>query len=236
MWLAGSKALDVYLSTRSLRVANGGELLVDSMAEGFESAISILCEWLESQNNKHRLRIWLSGGLCRPFLMKIPEGVKATEELITIASANATEATGLAPPCTVRISGKTSEAKIMAVATSSHVLGGLQSLRAMSIRPWWAAALSSALNESPNLNSISIQDDDSVTLLVGKDESYQLAATVSPVVDQPTAQGALTRLMFTHHISLSAGCNIHLDFAKASTANDSTAMQLPLQSWVRMTK
>jgi hypothetical protein len=203
VWWAGSKVHDVYLGTRAVAVCEGAQVLVAEPADNFDAALAAFSAWLASAQGRLRVRVWLSGGLCRPFIVPDVQGVKAHAERLKVASALAAQQTGLVGECQVWLEQrKTPEASI-AVAVQKDRLSQILDVMAptsrraklLSIRPWWSEALRHAVRTHPQVAVLGVQDCDSMTVLVGQGVRYEAASTYSPVTDAPTAQSVLTRAL-----------------------------------------
>jgi hypothetical protein len=201
VWWAGSKVYDVYLGTRAVAVCQGAQVLVAEPVDNFDAAEVAFSKWLAGVRSRLRVRVWLSGGLCRPFIVPDVQGVKAHAERLKVAMALAAQQTGLVGECHVWLEqSKTPEASI-AVAVQKECLSQILSVVAspscnaklLSIRPWWSDALRHAVRTHPQVAVLGVQDCDSMTVLVGPGVQYVVASTYSPVTDQPTAQSVLTR-------------------------------------------
>jgi len=212
VWLAGSKACDVYLGTRALAVCEGGVPVLVTSVEGFDAAWSGLAEWLnaEAAPMRRRLRLWLSGGLCRPFIVPAVQGVANDAEIQAVASAMAPQLTGLVGPCTVFVERRAPKASVIATAAQEGYIQKIHDLMAssarkpklLSIRPWWAEVLRHSLLREPTLAALGVQDCDSMTVLVGrKPGGFDGATTYAPVVDQCTAQSVLMRALLSSDVA-----------------------------------
>jgi hypothetical protein len=202
VWWAGNKATDIYLGTRAIAVSDASTPVVVTEVDGFDAALGALSRWLNAVPVRRRLRVWLSGGLCRPFLLPAVQGVVSARETQTVAAALAPQHTGLPGPCAVFIE----HALPLAVAVQESRVRQIHDLVAtaagrhqlLSIRPWWAEVLRYALAREPALTALGVQDCDSMTLLMGRERGgFDSAATYSPVVDQRTAQSVLTRALLS---------------------------------------
>ena len=212
MWSAGSKVCDVYLGTRALAVCEGGVPVLASDVEGFDAALSELVGWLNADvaPSRWRLRLWLSGGLCRPFIVPAVQGVANDAEVQAVAAAMAPQLTGLAGPCAVFVERRTAKAPVIATAIQEDRLGKIRDLVAsssrkpklLSIKPWWAEVLRHGLVREPGLTALGVQDCDSMTVLIGHEaDGFDIATTYSPVTDQGTAQQVLTRALLSSDVT-----------------------------------
>lgn len=212
MWSAGSKVCDVYLGTRALAMCEGGVPVLTTDVEGFDAALSGWAGWLnaDAAPMRRRLRLWLSGGLCRPFIVPAVQGVKDDAEIHAVASAMAPQLTGFVGPCTVFVERRTPKASVIATAVQDDHIQKIHDLMAsstrkpklLSIRPWWAELLRHSLLREPTLTALGVQDCDSMTVLIGREpDGFDTATTYAPVIDQSTAQSVLTRALLSSDVA-----------------------------------
>jgi hypothetical protein len=206
VWWAGSKPEDIYVGGRALAVCRGQERLVVRTTGSFEESFSTLAEWCAQRpQGRGKLRVWLSGGLCRPFLAPALEGLDDVNEQQMALEAMAPMQTGLTGPCAVWRDGKKGEASGLrpCAAVSGEVLLRLEEAlaahwkRVISISPWWTALLGRALKEDKTLSLLTVRDCDSLTVLAGSKCSFSLATTIAPVQNDDAAAAALSRLLLT---------------------------------------
>jgi hypothetical protein len=203
VWWAGSRVHDVYLGTRGVAVCLGGQVLLARSAEGFDGALAFFNEWLETERKRPRLRIWFSGGVCRPFIVPAVEGVKANAERMKIARALAPQQTGLSGDCQVWLERRSADEAFVAVAIERArltqfekvVASSMHKVQVVSARPWWGEVLQHARGCDPALAALGIQDCDSMTVLVGRGDTYELASTYSPITNEDAGRAALTRAL-----------------------------------------
>jgi hypothetical protein len=215
VWWAGSKVHDLYLGTRRLAVCQGMQNLLMQGTADLDASFSTLAGWLADTRTALRLRVWLSGGLCRPFLLPAVAGLSRGEELSRAAGAMASERCGLPGPCRVwRASSPrpSPEAGEVAVAVQEALLQRLEEAvyqagrkhRIMSLRPWWSDLLRQALQRDPALPMLAVRDCDALTLLAGTGNHFDMATTFSPVIDDDAAQAALARATLTASVAAEA--------------------------------
>lgn len=204
MWWAGSEVLDVYLGTRALLIVSGKEALLCRPVAGFDEGISELSSWLRSRSRRVRVRLWLSGGLCRPFVLALPEGISDEQELRKIAAVGVAELTGLNPPCRVWLDSARGEGAAIAVAVQEETLQRIEELRlsqagkglgVLSIRPWWAEFLRASLALKPDTDAVAVGDCDSLTILAGRGKHFDVASTLPSVMGRDATAAALARVM-----------------------------------------
>jgi len=202
VWWAGPEPWDVYLGTRAVLMARGDECVSRQHVNDAEAAWSVFSEALNVLPSKARLRIWLSGGHCRPFLLPPLPGVKRGDEWRRAAEALVEQHTGLTGPCTLQMQPEQPDGSRLVVAVGSEVVQRVtegvaqagRSLRLRSLRPWWAAALHHVLAHRTEFVAVAVQDCDSLTVLSGQGGVFASASTLAPVYDAGVAASALARL------------------------------------------
>jgi hypothetical protein len=205
VWWAGSKAHDVYLGTRAFAASRPGEPLHWQDVDGLQGGLDAFKAWLTQAPPKQRLRIWLSGGLCRPFLLPQTAGVQGEAEWQRVAGAMAPAHTGLSQPCAVWLSkGKQNVGSRVAVALEQYILQQVQELsctagrhRLLSIAPWWSEVLRVAVQRDAALPALAVQDCDALTVLAGADGGFTASTVLTPIADAQAARAALARWSLT---------------------------------------
>lgn len=196
---AGSSVVDVYLGTRAVALCRASDLLWSGAAQGLTEALVALRGQLAACETKTKLRIWLSGGLCRPFIVPAMAGVRDAGERRRVAHAMAGSLEGLGADCQVWIEPARPGAHAVAVCMLDSTFGAVQDLlderklTPLSIRPWWAEVLRHALHKQPSLRALSVRDCDSMTFLAGAGDGFDQAITHSPVNDEAAGAAALAR-------------------------------------------
>lgn len=207
MWWAGSKPFDVYLGTRAVAACGGKEVLLFEETLSLEAGLGALSAWCASAPTRSAVRVWLSGGLCRPFLVPPVAGVKSHDERWRVAASMAAERTGLIGELDVWLDEARHDIATLAVALDQSFLPHLQSalvanskrrLRLASLRPWWA----DVLRAHAGAQAVAVKDCDSLTLLMGADQGFELATTVSPVLDEESGRAALSRLLLSSEVDV----------------------------------
>jgi hypothetical protein len=216
VWWAGSTALDVYLGTRAALICFEGKRLFGQGVAGEDAGFDVLGSALGSMPHARRLRVWLSGGLCRPFLLPSVAGVRDDQEVQRVATALAADATGLHGPLQVWVESAAASQARVAVAIEAAVLRRVNALcaghrrRVVAIRPWWAEVQRAGLAGRDGLAALSVQDCDSVTLLFGRDGDLESASTVTPVLDAETARTAFARATLSSSVDAQNTLSIRL--------------------------
>lgn len=204
MWWAGAKVCDVYFGTRALVVSGGGAAIAVTKVDGFDAALAAFAGWSGGATNRQRIRLWLSGGLCRPFMVPVVPGMTNEAEIAIAAATLAPSHTGLQSPCTVFLERAVAGAPTMATAVAQNQLAGIHAVahqnalqhRLISIRPWWAEVLRHGLVLEPRLAAMGVQDCDSMTVLTGRPPgTFDSVATYSPVLDLETSRSVMSRAM-----------------------------------------
>ena len=204
LW-AGSKPRDLYLGTRVLAICDGADVLLSAPAQGFEAGVVQAQVHLANAPYTGHLRVWLSGGLCRPFLLPALPGVHGAAETLRVATKLASERTGLGSDCRVWLDaprlGEARVAVAVAQATLDRVKQGLGTRwRIESIQPWWAEVLQLALARKLRPVAVGVQDCDSLTVLIGREGGFSVATTISPLLDEAAADSAFTRTLMSANV------------------------------------
>jgi len=241
VWWVGSKPHDVYLGTRAFAVCRGADKLAVQSVEGSDAVFGAFAGWLAEGGPRRRLRLWLSGGLCRPFIVPVVPGVSSEQEWQQVAAAMAPAQCGLQGACRVWLSApdKKRNARI-AVAVQETLLQRLHETvdsaackhRIASIRPWWSEVLQHALQREPTLQVLAVQDCDALTVLAGAGEGFDSASTLTPVFDTETAEAALARMLLMADVAPGQDLRARLTLNGAGHAAASMALG-PLAEWSR---
>ena len=217
MWWAGNSGADVYIGTRAAGVARGEDVVVLARVDGLAAALELVAAKLESQSRRLRLRVWLSGGLCQPFMLPPLDGISAEGERQKIALALASRQTTLGDDCQVWIDASSCSAASLAVAigrsTTETLLSGLsRNGRVISVRPWWAEVLRAGLAlRGPSLTTIGIQDCDSLTVLAGAGSKFENAGVITPMSDDTASRAAWTRALMAGDALMAGACYARMD-------------------------
>jgi hypothetical protein len=201
LW-AGSKPHDVYLGTRAVAVSRGTTVGLLKSVEGLEGALTLAENHLRQLPGRPKLRLWLSGGLCRPFVMPAVAAIGDINEAMKVASKLCAEKTGLIGECTVWLeAAKRDQSRIVVALETSTLLEIQKRLgacgRVVSVRPWWAEVLRLTSRGAEPVTALGVQDCDSLTVLVGASEKVTQASTSSPVMDVAAAQAAFARALMS---------------------------------------
>jgi hypothetical protein len=167
---------------------------------GVDDALTALRAQLQKLPKRHRVSVWFSGGLCRPFVLPAMQAKATRDELHRIAEATAPQRTGIDRPCRLWIEDRKRGQDRVAVVVPAAVYDDLSKAvqecghRLHEARPWWASVLTAGLKlGGVDLSMLAVSDCDSVTLLQGDNDDFSLATTFSPVVDAASARSIATR-------------------------------------------
>jgi len=202
VWWAGSRPVDVYLGTRAVVVCRGAEVSVKASVAGFDAAMEAASVHLRQDRSRQRLRVWLSGGLCQPFMVPLIAGVESRVEIQKIAATVAPVRTGLGDDCQVWADSRKSAMGTLAVAMQkSRVARVLEQFaqhgRVVSLRPWWAEVLRARLAMPQPPGAVGVQDCDSLTVLAGVAGGFDAASVITPLFDQQSADAAWARALLS---------------------------------------
>ncbi len=218
MWWAGRQFVDVYLGTRAAGIAQAMETTRWGRVEGFGAAIADVQTFLGKSPNAPRIRVWLSGGLCQPFLIPVLEGVEDKTERHRIAVAMANRQTTLGENCEVWLDPHSSAGGRLAVAVArslrSTVIGSLSTIgRVVSIRPWWCEVLRAALRakSGSSLTALGVQDCDALTVLAAGGEAFDVATVVAPVSEGAASRAAWSRALLVNDVAIAGAKYAWLD-------------------------
>lgn len=201
MWWVGTRPRDVYLGTRAVHVCDGAELRFSQAVDGFEAALSAAGRWHAAEAGRQSLRIWLSGGLCRPFLLPEAQALRNREEMLRVATTFAAARTGLSAPCEIRLDVGPPPSLPLATAVEATTLEKINAAfaprRLRSIGPWWAQVLNQALALPDPPVALAVQDCDSLTFLMGRDAGFERATGYFPMADRGTADATVARALLS---------------------------------------
>jgi hypothetical protein len=140
------------------------------------------------------LSVWLSGAWARPFVLDPVPGLKTRDEADAVAQSLAAERLGLARTQVVWLDAWHPERACMAVAADTQMLHRLHALateqewRLRGVRPWWSAALNSALAAERKPALLSLEEEgEAMTLLAGAAGEWSLVKSVVPMPSQAAA-------------------------------------------------
>lgn len=212
MLSVGSDVIDAYLGLRISGIARRGETPSWQPHQSVEAGLTSLFQragevGTRRWGRKSPMRVWLSGGLARPFICGPVEGLKRWTEVLALAEATAADLTGLMGPCTVHVQGWPSPQPTLAVAVASSVRDAIEGAaldhghRIRSLRPWWTSALNHVLATQAHARMVAVSEGDAMTLVGGKDVHFTRASSYLPAPSVEQASALLLRL------AMSAGEN-----------------------------
>jgi hypothetical protein len=130
------------VSERVVRLAVGGVVTQVTAVDGRESALAALAAGLRELPRGTRVRVAVSGAICRPFVLPDVDGATGEGDWTAIAASMVEDATGLPADSRVWLDAGQASPRL-AVAIDAAWLRGLEALgaRIESVRPWWALAI-----------------------------------------------------------------------------------------------
>src|SRR5262245_20503332 len=174
VWWARSKPIEAYLGSTLLGVrSEDGASWIE--AADAEAALQHLASTREARLGAgRRIRVWLSAGLSRAFIVSADCGARDDSEMLAIAQTMAAAATGLSGALTVWTDLWRGQRDCLAVAMATSTLTrlrevcGAKCLRLVSVKPWWNLAVNTALRETPAKGATevlwSLSEPDGMTL------------------------------------------------------------------------
>lgn len=225
---AGFDVLDVYLgSDKGALVRAVGPVVWRDHARA-EVGLSDLLKGVAGTRRMWpapRVRLWLSGGLARPFVFEPPVGLKNAAELLKLARARAAQASGLTPPCEVCLSDTTVGHRQLAVVLNGDLHQALVAVasktgaRLISVQPWWARVQYKVLREQPELQALTVVDTDSVTMLAATQSEWVAAQSYVPTPEGPQLQALVVRFLLSSNCAKSQSARVSLDAAAAANGS-----------------
>lgn len=201
MWWAGRATLDVYVGVRRVAVAGPQHKWLPPPVPDLVLGLKLLTDWLQQRPRPERVRVWLGGALCRPFLVPVMP-VLPRDQAHAALQAVAAERTGLSRDCQVWCEAAASDpGGTVGAALDRAVFDGVMAALAagrsqcLSLRPWWCEALSHALRAEPGATAVAVLDCSALTFLSGAEGTFTQVATASPMLDPAAAQSALRRYL-----------------------------------------
>lgn len=209
MWWAGNSVHDAYLGTRALAVCQRSQVLLAQATSGLDDSLRVLSGWLAGQEDQVRLKLWLSGGLCRPFLLPAGVALKDDGEWQRLAESIAALQSGFSEVGRVWVERRNKAQRRVATALAKGLPEAIQGAvaalkgghRIDQIAPWWGEVLRAALHQATEASALAIQDDDSLVLLVGEASEFATVSTVTPVYGEQAALAAMQRASFSAGLS-----------------------------------
>ncbi|MDH0867072.1 hypothetical protein [Mitsuaria sp. GD03876] len=201
-----------YAGEGAVRLAQGGVLMASARVDGREAALAALAAGWKDVPAGTRLRVAVSGAVCRPYLLPEVEGVTGEADWAAIAASLVEESTGLPSDSPVWLDAGQASPRL-AVAIDAAWLRGLESLagrRLESVRPWWAMAIDAARAASASATAspspaagaaggrhgLAVADSEALVLLLAEGDTYRVAQTYT--LDGEPADAVLNRALVTH--------------------------------------
>lgn len=210
MWWAGRPVADIYLGERlvalctSSGTADGASLpsLKHRETEGIADALRQMTELLETLPRHTEVQLWLSGGLCRPFLMGPVADLRNDIEQRRAATVLARQWVNFEGPVKLWLEPSSSKrTHRVAVASSTEwVDGALASCAAVRrrvrcLRPWWASVLNGSIDPSSAWSAISAIDSDAMIVFAGDHDGFDVVETLHPMIETASARAHLARTL-----------------------------------------
>lgn len=211
---------ELYLATNCVFACQDHQVLLHEAVKDVTQGLETAKAWLLAPQARGGVRLWLSGALCRPFVLAPVAGLKHSREALEVARSQVAAATGLAEgPWEVWVDRFLPGAAIVGAAMAQPLHAALLHLanqlpgrkRWRSIRPWWAEVLRS---QASSASALSVQDTDSLTWLIGSGDTMEAAATHWPVTTSEQGESARARASMSaqaelagiQHWRLALGC------------------------------
>lgn len=208
MWLVGSEPWQLFVGQTRLGLWRSGEIaqwMERQPSDDLAMLIQGMLEPLASKDGGSRLRrprvaAWLSGALARPFLLAPIAGIKGRLEATRFAESCAAEYTGLTGPVEVWLGDWHTKTATLAVAADKTSVDAVhQATRAgrcnlRSVQPWWNTVLCRALKLDRPVSLLAVDDLESITILGGASNEWQVAQSATRPGDAGALHSLLSRL------------------------------------------
>ena len=171
MWWVRSEPLEVYLSDDVVGRGSASASPVQWMeTSGLDDSLRHVAAWLDASAapDVRRVRVWLSESLARPYLVPADSGARNTREARALATAMASDATGVDGDVRLWLDRWRVGESTLAVAMPTRVWEGVHdiirarnasrttaprkgrapAIEIASVRPWWNLPLDALLAES----------------------------------------------------------------------------------------
>lgn len=201
----GGEQVDAYVASDGICVWRAGHPLSHGRAG---AGLPRLDRALEAAGLTRRrwptrvgVRVWLSGALAKPFLLRHVAGLKSRPEATAVAAARAAQEDGWAGEVDVWLDSLPTQRPALAVAVRSELVHALQrdagrvAARVVSLRPWWTLALEAEREKLADIDAIAVEDSDSLVFLASDSESWHEAVTYEPRPAGAQAEAAVQRLV-----------------------------------------
>jgi len=199
VWSVWPEPVDVYLGTRGVAVCRGSDVLHVAQPGSAEACRAELRRWAaHGRPPGLRWRVWLSGGLCQPWLVSVAQGVSSVAERALVARASLA-GLGLAPDARLWIEPATLDQSAVAVALDPATANFADAwpresgARLVSLRPWWAEALGHGLRRAARPDAVAVVDCDSVTWLAADGAGFSQAKAFTPLTEPAAIAQTIAR-------------------------------------------
>ena len=240
MWWAGSEPSQMYLGQTSVAVwapaiarAEVQWLSTETVHEGCARGMELLNAG-ERRPRRHRLAVWLSGTLARPFIFEPVRGLRKWSEAQAIAAGLAPEVTGLQGPCNVWLDDWSPGKSCIAIAHDRSVSDLLESsVRAnrvwlTAVCPWWVKALNEARQtDATSTRILAVEELEALTILSGGNARFEAAASYVPRPNAGQTKALVTRALLNANALGSDGVRASMhrgnEFSEARNTRFSSA-------------
>jgi hypothetical protein len=184
VWSAGSR-LQIGLAARWARTIGTGDVLACD-GGGIGEVLDALDQLERPARRIGSVEFTLSGGLVRPFMFDVPDGLRSVNEVHAVASGMALDATGHAQECTVWLHRWRPGASCLACAIETRVVDRLvawakaRGCPMRGLRPWWMHAINEALRLPAPPPLVVLHDDDTSLFFAGLDGEPTMAMACCP--------------------------------------------------------
>ncbi|KQV95046.1 hypothetical protein ASC91_25810 [Pelomonas sp. Root1237] len=184
-----------------MRLAQGETLVYAATATDPEDAIRGLADAITLLPRGTRLQVFVSGAICRPFLIPAVEGARDAMDWAAIAATLVEGATGLPSDSLVWMDDGQSSPRF-AVAMHPTWQGHMQRAcgsMVENLKPWWVLAVDQVRSSGDSRHGLAVFDSDALVLLVAEGGTY-LEAQAYPLLDEDP-DALLRRALITHDLS-----------------------------------
>lgn len=183
MWWAGSR-LDLYLGLKRCLAMDGAGVLLDATCVSPADGLAALASCLGRQPARRPACLWLSGALCRPFVLAGLKSFRSADEVDTAAAAMGGAALDADDVrCWLQPPGRGAETCLGVVAAEALAALAEQTLKPrirgrLRLSPWWAEATRLPVGEDAWLV---IEEGDSLTALQAQQGQVVSTRTAAPL-------------------------------------------------------
>ncbi len=222
MWSVGSNksgTVDIYLSRQEVAVVEADGALWRLDADTLALALGALAERLRATGSPRSVRVWLGADLCRPVRVAPIAGTRSRQERLQVARLTAVTESRLAAPCRINFDPNAEGDDDLAVVVEESTLTAIEDAlsavrtRALSIRPWWAEAMASALRANASLRAFGVWEGRALTTLVGEGRTFSSAQTLYPVDSVEAATASFARAQVSAMVAPEDAFAVALDWS-----------------------